>query len=385
MDRVKEIIEQVRNKGLKAIKEFTSKFDQQMIDDFRVKLNHANTLDSKQKAALKLAIDRIRAFQLRSLNQPHQYEVSKGLEVHLKPLDSVGIYIPGGNAPLFSSALMTVIPAQVAGVKRIIVVSPPPVHNYIAASLEILGVQEVYQIGGAQAIAALAYGVPELSLSPVDKIVGPGNLFVTLAKKEVFGQVGIDALYGPSELMILADQNADPYQVACDLMSQLEHGSGLEAACLLTTAPELAQNVLIEFDSLLPKQARQTEIQKAWQNNGLIGLCENLSQACELVNLFAPEHLEIKLTDSRSILSKIHNAGAIFLNGSNEALGDYLAGPSHCLPTGRSARYSSGLSVWDFLKRVNVIDIEVTEELKMATALLAQMEGLDAHARSATA
>ncbi|MDX1919166.1 MAG: histidinol dehydrogenase, partial [Candidatus Caenarcaniphilales bacterium] len=195
--------------------------------------------------------------------------------------------------------------------------------------------------------------------------------------------VGIDSLYGPSELVIIADSNAKPKHIARDLMSQLEHGSGFEAACLFTNSLDLAEKALEEFNSILADQPRNQLIQKAWQEYGVIGVTETLEQAVELTNLFAPEHLEIKTKNSKELAKKIRNAGAIFLNASNEALGDYLAGPSHCLPTGRSARFSSGLSVVDFMKRINIVDLKPTPELIEATALLARMEGLEAHAQAA--
>jgi len=263
------------------------------------------------------------------------------------------------------------------------VVSPPEINPVILAVAEHLGLSEVYQMGGAQAIGALAYGIPEIGLQPVDKVAGPGNLFVTLAKKHVYGHIGIDALYGPSELVVIADHLANPKQVARDLMSQLEHGSGFEAACLFTTSLAVAKQTLQEFNLLLSSQPKKDSIQKAWQQFGLIGVLDDLAQCADLSNLFAPEHLELKVKDVDKLLPLIKHAGAIFAGEANEALGDYLAGPSHCLPTGRSARFSSGLSAVDFLKRSSLVQMKPSPQLIDATATLARLEGLEAHAQAA--
>lgn len=384
-DKVKNIIAKVRSGGLKAVQELTLEFDKKNINDFKVSSKgFFAQLEPEQQEAVKIAAKRIRAFQEACLPKKYFLEEELGrLEVLFRPLSSVGLYIPGGKAPLVSTLLMTAIPALVAKVERIIIVSPPSVHKGILAIADYLGLQEIYQIGGVQAIASLAYGLPEIGLESVDKIVGPGNLYVTLAKKLVYGQVGIDALYGPSELVIIADHNQNPQVLAADLMSQLEHGSGLEAACLFTNSKKLAQEVLKQFEQLLANQPNKDAIQKAWQNFGLIGLTENLEEAIELTNIFAPEHLELKVANPENYLDSIKHAGAIFINKSNEALGDYLAGPSHCLPTNRSARFSSGLSVYDFLKRSSLIDLKPNSELIEATAILARLEGLEAHAQAA--
>ncbi len=382
---VKNIIDEVRSGGLKAVQKFTLKFDKKQIDNFKVSSEGAfEQVEPEQQKAIKLAAKRIKAFQEACLPKQYFLEDELGrLEVLFRPLESAGLYIPGGKAPLVSTLLMTAIPALTAKVERIIIVSPPTIHKGILAVADYLGLKEIYQIGGVQAIGVLAFGLPEIGLEPVDKIAGPGNLYVTLAKKLVYGQVGIDALYGPSELVIIADESQNPKALACDLMSQLEHGSGLEAACLFTNSDQLATAVLKEFETILLNQPNKSAIEKAWQKFGLIGVTENLEQAIELANLFAPEHLELKIENSHKYISAIKHAGAVFTNQSNEALGDYLAGPSHCLPTNRSARFSSGLSVCDFLKRMSLIDLKPNQELIEATAVLARMEGLEAHAQAA--
>ncbi|MDJ0625823.1 MAG: histidinol dehydrogenase [Candidatus Caenarcaniphilales bacterium] len=386
-EKTREILTSFKNSNnkLESLKELSKKFDNKDISDFRVDCTKKfDELASNQKGAIKLAVRRIEKFQKACLPKDYSLVEDKDLlKLIFKPVDSVGIYVPGGSAPLLSTLMMTAIPAKVAGVKRIALVSPPKVHNYILAVADYLGIQEIYQIGGVQAIASLTYGVEEIGLLPVDKIVGPGNPYVTIAKKLVFGKVGIDALYGPSELVIIADEFANPKLIAHDLMSQLEHGSGYEAACLFTNSQNVAEKVITEFEIILENQPNKANIKKAWSDYGIIGLTETLEQCAELSNLFAPEHLEIKVKKQSEILSLIKHAGAIFTQKSNEALGDYLVGPSHCLPTGRSARFSSGLSVMDFLKRSSFVDINPSEELIEATAVLARMEGLEAHAQAA--
>ena len=387
--KVAQIIEQVRLNGKKALIDFSLQFDKQKIENFSVSaIGYWDQLKLEQKNAVKLACERIKRFQEICLPTQNTELIDEYgiLKVLHNPIDSVACYIPGGHAPLISTLMMTAIPAMVAKVKRIIVLSPPPIHPYILAVCEYLNLTEIYQIGGSQAIAAAAYGIAEIGLKSVDKLVGPGNLFVTSAKKQVYGQTGIDALYGPSELIIIADEFIDNHkakQIAHDLMSQLEHGSGWESACLFTNSAETAQKVLQSFTEILDKQPNKESIKKAWDDFGLIGITDNLEQCAALSNIFAPEHLELKVKDYQSLLPQIRHAGAIFINDSNEALGDYLAGPSHCLPTGRSARFSSGLSVLDFLKRSSLIDLKPDQNLKQNTAILARMEGLEAHAQAA--
>jgi len=382
---VQQILQQVRLEGLNAVSRLS-----RQIDSFELKEPYISCegeftkLSQEQQEAISLASKRIRDFQIASLPAENTLQQAENkLSVISRPIGSVGVYIPGGQAPLLSTVLMTVIPAQVAGVKRLVLTSPPPVHRYVLGVADHLGIEEILQVGGAQAIASLAYGLEDINLEPVDKIVGPGNLFVTLAKKEVYGEVGIDGLYGPSELVIVADASANPLNIAHDLIAQLEHGSGMEASCLFTDSEQLAQEVSFHLEEIIPKQPHESAIRKSSQKYGLIGIVDKLEQAADLVNISAPEHLELKVQDPDKLLPLINNAGAIFLNGCNEALGDYLAGPSHCLPTGRAARFSGGLSVLDFLKRSSLVDIQARSELIQKTAILARMEGLEAHAQAA--
>ncbi|MBI3308825.1 MAG: histidinol dehydrogenase [Candidatus Melainabacteria bacterium] len=275
---------------------------------------------------------------------------------------------------------MTIVPAKVAGVKRIAVFSPPPVHRGILAACKLLKITEVYQVGGAQAIAAAAYGTD--SIKPVSKVIGPGNVYVTLAKKIVFGTVGIDGLYGPSEIAILADKSANPEYVAHDLLSQLEHGSGLESAVLITSSSKVAyavQKHVLKFAKKLPNQ--KTVI-GSWNKNSAIIIVKDLKIGVHLINELAPEHLEILVSKPKALISRLKNAGAIFVGEySCESIGDYVAGPSHCLPTGGSARYSSGLTVSDFIKKSSFILFNKKAFMKVACDVieLADAEGLKAH------
>jgi histidinol dehydrogenase len=385
--KVREIVHRVRTEGAEAVSDLTELLDGHRPQDFRVSpKGYIYELTEEVREAIALATSRVRRFQ--EVCRPGGCELIDGddrLAVLFRPLSSVGIYVPGGSAPLLSSLIMTAVPAQVAGVERIAVASPPPIADSVMAVAEHLGLEEVYCIGGAQAVASLAYGVPDFGLKPVDKIVGPGNRFVTEAKRQLFGKVGIDSLYGPSELAIIADSEASSQAVALDLMSQLEHGSGWEATCLLTDSRDLAVAVEETFWQLLPSQPNRNLIEAAWQRFALIGVVDKLETAVELIDELAPEHLELKVRDPALFLPLIRNAGAIFTGRCNEALGDYLAGPSHCLPTGRTARFASGLGVWDFLKRTSLVDIQASDDLRQATAILARLEGMHAHARAASA
>lgn len=387
---IKNILSAIKKHSLSAVQKYTKQFDNIEITPENIwqsTTNKFQSMESHEQEAIKLSVKRIKAFNQacmpENITHTNNNNTNDQISIIHRPLDSVGVYIPGGTAPLLSTVIMTVVLAQVAGVERIIVTSPPETHSAVLAVCDYLGIEQVLQLGGVQAIGALAYGIPEINLKPVDKIIGPGNIFVTLAKKIVYGQVGIDALYGPSELIIIADETASPKQIAHDLIGQLEHGSGLEATGLFTTSKELAEQALQELNILVQKQPRKEKILQAWNEYGILGVVKNIEQACELSNIFAPEHLELKLQNSEDYIKHIKHAGAIFLNNSNEAFGDYLAGASHCLPTGRSARFSSGLSVHDFLKRTSVTKLHPTQELIEATAILARMEGLEAHAQSA--
>ena len=383
---VEQIIENVKRKGDKALIYYTKKFDKVILKKIKVSKSEINNstkqISKKLLSSIKKAITRIEAFH--NTNTPvtwtKSFKLKEKLGYKYTPLDSVGIYIPGGRNPLISTVLMTVIPAQVVGVKRIALFTPPPVHKGILAACKFLNIREIYQIGGAQAISAAAFGTE--SIKPVNKIIGPGNIYVTLAKKIVFGKVGIDGLYGPSEIAIIADKHANPKFLAIDLLSQLEHGSGLESAFMVTNSESFAketQKILLKLAKSLPNKK---VVLKSWKNNSAIVVVKDLNKASELINLLAPEHLEIITKNPNLIAKKIHNAGAIFLGEySCESVGDYIAGPSHCLPTGGSAKFSSGLTVIDFMKKSSVISFDKKSFGKVAKDVieLADAEGLKAH------
>ncbi len=383
---VEVIVNNVKKNGDKALISYTKRFDRvdlKSIQISQVEINNSIKHISKPLlSSIKKAIQRITIFQ--KTNTPKTW--IKTFNSHEKmgykyvPLDSVGIYIPGGKAPLISTVLMTVIPAKVAGVKRIALFTPPPVNKGILATCKLLGIQEIYQVGGAQAIAAAAFGTK--SIKPVNKIIGPGNIYVTLAKKIVFGEIGIDGLYGPSEIAIIADKTANPKFLAVDLLSQLEHGSGLESAFLVTNSKELAKKTQSELLKLAKALPNKKTVLSSWNKNSALVIVKDLNKACDLINELAPEHLEIITKNPMQFASKITNAGAIFLGEySCESVGDYIAGPSHCLPTNGSAKFSSGLTVIDFMKKISVISFNKNAFNKIATDIinLADAEGLKAH------
>ena len=383
---VENILENVKRKGDKALIYYTKKFDKVNLNNIRVSKSEINNstryLSRKLLSSIKNAINRITIFH--KTNVPttwiKSFKLKEKLGYKYIPLDSVGIYIPGGRNPLISTVLMTAILAKIAGVKRIAIFTPPPVHKGILAACKLLRIYEIYQVGGAQAIVSACFGTD--SISPVNKIIGPGNIYVTLAKKVVFGKIGIDGLYGPSEIAIIADRFANPTYLAIDLLSQLEHGSGLESAFLVTNSESIAkqtQRTLIKLSKSLPNKK---VILKSWRNNSAIVVVRDLNKACELINMLAPEHLEIFTKNPETISRKIRNAGAIFLGEYTcESIGDYIAGPSHCLPTGSSARFSSGLTVMDFMKKTSVISFDKKSFNKVAKDVveLANAEGLKAH------
>ena len=383
---VEKIVENVKKRGDKALILYSKKFDNIDISDFRISHKRLNNDSKKIKKSLLLSIKRAakRIEQFQKTNVPKSWlkTFGQGEKLGYKyiPLDSVGVYIPGGKIPLISTVLMTVIPAKVAGVKRIAIFTPPPVHDGILAACKLLGINEVYQIGGAQAVAAAAFGTE--TIKPVDKIVGPGNVFVTLAKKTVYGKIGIDGLYGPSEIAVIADRFANPSYVAMDLLSQLEHGSGLESALLVTDnysfSKEVEKNIL-NFVKSLPN--RKTVL-KSWRKNSAIAVVNNIQKSADLINLFAPEHLEIIAKNPSALVNKIKHAGAIFIGEySCESIGDYVAGPSHCLPTGGTARFSSGLTVMDFMKKISILSFSEKSFKSVAKDVieLASAESLKAH------
>jgi histidinol dehydrogenase len=394
MSMVSAIVEQVRIRGDEALIEFTETFDNVRLNvsELRVSANALNQAAQGVKPeflqALRKAIANVKKFHVRQKEESWNFTTEDGINLgqRILPLDSVGLYVPGGTAAYPSSLVMNVVPAQVAGVRRIVVATPPNAlrqNPTVAAALLELGIVEVYAVGGAQAIAALAFGTE--TIERVDKITGPGNKFVAAAKKLVFGVVGIDAIAGPSEIVIIADDSARPDFVAADLLAQAEHD--VEAsAILITTSRVLADAVAEEVKQQLTLLPRHEIAEKSLANYGAILLVDNLQAACRIVNELAPEHLELLTNDNDAVAETIRHAGAMFFGAySPEALGDYLAGPNHVLPTGRTARFSSALGVYDFVKRTSVIRCsrEAFQDVAGSISVLAEAEGLAGHARSA--
>jgi len=394
MSMVAGIVEQVRTRGDEALIEFTETFDNVRLDvaELRVSADALNQAAHGVKPefvqALRKAIANVRDFHVRQKEESWNFTTADGINLgqRILPIDSVGLYVPGGTAAYPSSLVMNVVPAQVAGVRRIVIATPPNAlrqNPTVGAALLELGVEEVYAVGGAQAIAALAFGTN--AIGRVDKITGPGNKFVAAAKKLVFGVVGIDAIAGPSEIVIAADDSAPPAFVAADLLAQAEHDEEA-SAILITTSLALADAVAEEVKKQLTSLPRRAIAEKSLANYGAILLVENLLEACRIVNELAPEHLELLTNDNDAVAESIRHAGAIFFGPySPEALGDYLAGPNHVLPTGRTARFSSALGVHDFVKRTSVIKYsrEAFQDVAGSISVLAEAEGLAGHARSA--
>ena len=377
---VRKIVSDVRNFGDKAIIDYTRKIDNIEFDNFAVEIPEIN-IEPEILASLKVAAENIRRFHLEQL--PKSWITYRGenslLGQAVIPLDRVGVYVPGGTAAYPSSVLMNVIPAKVAGVREIIMCTPNPNPSVLAAA-KLAGVDKIFKIGGAQAIAAMAFGTEQIPR--VNKIVGPGNIFVTLAKKEVYGHCDIDMLAGPSEILIIADDNANPVYAAADLLSQAEHDP-LACSILITTSPELAEKISAQVDDQLKRLPRREIAEAAINRNGLIVIAQNLDEAVDFANFSAPEHLELLVNEPFALLPKIKNAGAIFLGAySPEPLGDYLAGPNHVLPTGGTAKFYSVLNVETFLKRTSLISYTQKDLLCAADDIikLADAEGLQAHA-----
>ena len=390
---VDRILMDVRERADAALRDWTIKLDGSAPDTFRVPVVALDAaLDSLEPglvAALKLSAERVRRFHQA---QPVTSWVTQALGGTLgqlvRPIQRVGIYIPAGSAPLPSSVLMSAIPAQVAGVPEIVLISPPQrgtglIAPVILAAAALLGIKEVYAAGGAQAIAALAYGTP--SIPRVDKIFGPGNLFVTLAKRQVYGMVGIDSLAGPTETVVVADEHARADWVAADLLAQAEHDV-LAAAILLTPARGLIEKVELEIGRQLEDRGRAEIIRASLGNRSGAVLTEDLNEALELANFYAPEHLCLAVSDPWSWVDRVQSAGGIFIGeNSFEVLGDYIAGPSHVMPTSGSARFASPLNVLDFVHLISLValDTGTTRKIAPAAAVIAQAEGLDAHANAA--
>jgi histidinol dehydrogenase len=386
---VDRIISDVRDKGDKALFNYTEKLDGVRLDylevDRREVVAAYDITDEKLTSALKFAARRIRDFHVACGHKAGLIPVGKHLSQQIRPLDRVGLYVPGGAAAYPSTVLMMAIPAKVVGVGEIIMVSPPGKDGRIPASTLVAAyiarVNRIFKLGGAQAIAALAFGTE--SVPRVDKICGPGNIFVTLAKKMVYGTVDIDGLEGPSEIVIVADEKANPALCAADLLAQAEHDP-LASVILITTSADLADQVDQEIEIQLGKLKRRSTARTAI-DRGMLVLVDDMAQAVELVNLFAPEHLSLMASDASALVSKIRNAGCIFVGeNSPVVLSDYVAGPSHVLPTGGSARFGSPLGVADFLKVSNIVALDkpAMRRLSQGAMVIAKAEGLDAHAQA---
>jgi histidinol dehydrogenase len=394
MQRVGAIIEDVRVRGDAALVEYTARFDGVTLTPAALRVAEdtlrasAAAVDADVLAALRAAIKNIRFFHEQERRAAWQIVGDEGLRVgqRFTPIERAGLYVPGGTAAYPSSVLMNVVPAQVAGVERIVVVTPPrtlAATPAVAAALVELGITEIYQIGGAQAVAALAYGTE--TIPRVDKITGPGNRFVAAAKKLVFGAVGIDAIAGPSEVVIVAEATARAAYVAADLLAQAEHGADASAV-LITTSEGLARAVAREVARQSETLPRRAIVAASLADFGAVFVVDNLNEACALVNELAPEHLELMTGDDDAFATGVRHAGAIFFGAHTpEALGDYLAGPNHVLPTGGAARFSSALGVHDFLRHTTLLRYTRAGLARAAPqiAALARAEGLDAHARSA--
>ena len=390
---VAAIIAGIRTRGDAALLEYTARFDRQHLTAnglcvARSEIDAAvASIPSDLAAALDVAATRIEAFHRVQLPGDLRSTDAAGLTLGMRwlPLDAVGLYVPGGKAAYPSSVLMNAIPARVAGVGRVAMCVPAPdgvLNPLVLAAARRGGVSEIYRIGGAQAVAAFAYGTD--TIAPVDRIVGPGNAYVAEAKRQVFGHVGIDSIAGPSEVVILADASNDPHRVALDLLAQSEHDEAAQAI-LITDDPAFADAVATAVEVELPSLPRASIAGASWQAHGAIIVVRRWDEAVELANQLAPEHLQLMIPDAETTFRKVRHAGAVFLGAyAPEALGDYVAGPNHVLPTGRTARFASGLSVFDFLKRTTFVaaDASALARVGPAAVALARAEGLEAHARS---
>ncbi|MCP3662743.1 MAG: histidinol dehydrogenase [Gammaproteobacteria bacterium] len=394
-ETVNYIIAEIRTQGDAALLAFTSRFDRWQASsapDLEIPLSRLeqawNTITTDQQQALQRAADRIRNYAERQKMDSWSYTEDDGtlLGQQVTPLDRVGLYVPGGKAAYPSSVLMNAVPAKVAGVAELIMVVPTPdgeLNELVLAAAHVSEVNKVFAVGGAQAVAALAYGTE--SVPPVDKVVGPGNIYVATAKRAVFGQVGIDMVAGPSEILVICDGDTDPDWVAMDLFSQAEHDEDAQSILISPDAGFLAR-VAESIDRLLPAMERDSIISAALKARGALIICKDLNEAVEVANFIAPEHLELSVADPQAMAKKIRHAGAIFMGRyTSEPLGDYCAGPNHVLPTSRTARFSSPLGVYDFQKRSSLIMVsaEGADSLGRTASVLARGEGLTAHARSA--
>jgi len=390
---VRAIVDDVKARGDAALIDYTAKFDRADLSKLGLRVSAAEieaaakACEPKALDALKLARDRIEAYHRRQKPTDERFTDALGVEMGAKwtAIEAVGLYVPGGTAAYPSSVLMNAVPAKVAGCPRLVMVVPSPdgkLAPLVLAAAKLAGVDEVYRIGGAQAVAALAYGTQ--TIAPVAKIVGPGNAYVAAAKRLVFGQVGIDMIAGPSEVLILADDTGNPDWIAADLLAQAEHDASAQSI-LITDDAALAAEVEKAVAAQLKTLPRANVASASWQDFGAIFLVPKLADAVALVDRLAPEHLEIAARDAEALAATIRNAGAIFIGAHTpEAIGDYVAGSNHVLPTARSARFSSGLSVLDFVKRTSLLKCgpEQLRALGAAAIALGEAEGLSAHARS---
>jgi histidinol dehydrogenase len=393
MSIVAEIIEDVRRRGDAALVDYTARFDGVRLRPDKLRVEESALRDSAARVegrvleAIRGSIRNVRAFHEHERTEGWEMETGRGVRLgqRITPVEAAGLYVPGGTASYPSSVVMNVVPAQVAGVRRIAVVTPPRTLSEtpaVAAALLELGVTEIYQVGGAQSVAALAYGTE--TIPRVDVITGPGNKFVAAAKKLVFGAVGIDSIAGPSEVVVLADESARADFIAADLLAQAEHAEDA-SAILVTTDSELAERVAVEVARQVETLPRRKIVSRSLADFGAIFVVSTLEEACEVVNELAPEHLEIITQDPEAAAALVRHAGAIFFGEHTpEAVGDYFAGPNHVLPTGGASRFSSALGVYNFLRRTSIIRYtpEELEQTAPLIAALAEAEGLDAHARS---
>ena len=387
---VLEIVESVRESGDKALFAYAERFDRVRLTPENVKVSESEIDSAFEKVepcvvdAIKFAVERVRRFH-ESQVETSYFLTGKGIILGQKvtPLEKVGIYVPGGKAPYPSSVIMCAVPAKVAGVKEVVMITPAvgstSLDPHILVAARLSGVDQIYRVGGAHGVSALAFGTE--SIPKVDKIVGPGNVYVALAKKFLFGVVDIDMVAGPSEVLVIADESANPEWVALDLLSQAEHDE-LAGAFLVTHAEELADRVICAVEEKLGTLARKEIAEKAIENYGTAFVTESLEHSCEVANLIAPEHLEVAVKEPFALLDSVRNAGAVFLGHYTcEPLGDYVLGPNHVLPTGGSARFFSPLGVYDFVKRTSVmyVDRSAFAEVAVPTQVLAECEGLGAH------
>lgn len=390
---VRAILADVRTRGDEALCDYTARFDRLTLPADKLRISaeeiarEADRVPADLMDALKTAARRIEAFHAAQMPKDLDFTDEEGIRLGMRwtALDAVGLYVPGGKAAYPSSVLMNALPARVAGVKRVAMCVPSPdgvLNPLVLAAARLCGVEEIYRIGGAQAVGAMAYGTERIA--PVDRIVGPGNAFVAEAKRQVFGHVGIDSIAGPSEVVVVADGNNDPRLAAIDLLAQAEHDEQAQAILITTDATfaeAVSQAVLTELQTL-PRTAIAA---KSWADHGAVIVVKDLEEAARIVNQLAPEHLEVLLDEPRAFSARIRHAGAIFMGRyCPEAVGDYVGGPNHVLPTSRTARFASGLSVFDFIKRTTTIEADEAglEKIGPAGVALAQAEGLDAHALS---